>query len=272
MDKHNFRLSLIEDLTHRQRWTLHFSRFGLAATVVTIILVIFVAAYLLIAYTPLRVFIPGYPDENARRQAMLNAMRIDSLETKILQWELYTENLKRVVDGEKPIRFDSLVRRTNAERERIVTERMMEADSLLRSEVEHEQQFDLSGQKRILPIEGVHFFVPLKGVVSAPYDPLTHPYVDLTAPANSVVMAALDGTVVLTEWNEDDGYSLAIQHEGDIITVYKHTVSLLKKRGATVSAGTPIALLGDASGTGDHLRFEIWYKGRSVNPAQYINF
>ena len=149
------------------------------------------------------------------------------------------------------------------------------SDADFRDAVVAEEQFDLSaGQKRELPIEGIHFFSPLKGVVSKPYDKYVHPYVDLTAPANSVVMATLDGTVIFTGWTNDSGYTIQIQHPDDVVSIYQHTEKLLKKTGDKVTAGTPIALVGSAENlaVGDHLRFELWYKGESVDPTKYVNF
>ena len=87
-------------------------------------------------------------------------------------------------------------------------------------------------------------------------------------------MSVLDGTVIFAGWNDEFGYTIQIQHDGDIVTVYKHNQKLLKKTGDRVSAGAPIALLGNTGSltTGDHLHFEMWYKGEAIDPTQYINF
>ena len=120
----------------------------------------------------------------------------------------------------------------------------------------------------------MHFFTPLKGVVSQGYDPLLHPYIDITAPANSVVMSVLDGTVINAGWSDDSGYTIQIQHSDDIVSIYKHNQKLLKKTGDKVTAGSPVALVGNTGAltTGDHLHFELWYRGEAVDPTKYINF
>ena len=148
-------------------------------------------------------------------------------------------------------------------------------DSILRQKVLDEEQFGLSERRqRDLPIEGMHFFVPLKGVISQGYDPIVHPYIDITAPANSVVMSVLDGTVIFAGWNDEAGYTIQIQHENDIVSIYKHNQKLLKKTGDKVTAGTPVALVGNTGSlsTGDHLHFELWYRGNAIDPTKYINF
>ena len=101
-----------------------------------------------------------------------------------------------------------------------------------------------------------------------------NPYIDITAPANSVVKAALDGTVIFAGWNDEAGYTIQLQHSNDIVTIYKHNQKLLKKTGDKVTAGSPIALVGSTGSlsTGDHLHFELWYKGEAADPTKYINF
>lgn len=272
---HRYVLTLVEDMTHKPLNSLKFTRTVAVLTVVNIFLLLCLLVWCVVAYTPLRTFIPGYPDEHSKRDAISNAIRIDSLERVICRWELYSENLRRVVDGDETVDLQGLLAGADSTMRAASDEPDGGSDADFRDAVVKEEQFDLSaGQKRELPIEGVHFFSPLKGVVSKPYDKYVHPYVDLSAPANSVVMATLDGTVIFTGWNNDAGYTIQIQHSDDIVSIYQHTEKLLKKTGDRVTAGTPIALVGSAGNlaVGDHLRFELWYKGESVDPAKYVNF
>jgi murein DD-endopeptidase MepM/ murein hydrolase activator NlpD len=271
-----FRLALFNDKTHEYLFNIHFTRTGFFVTIVTIFTVFTAAIYSLIAFTPIRTFIPGYPDAHSKRAAIQNAMRIDSLESVIYRWELYSENLRRVVEGEEPLKIDSLINSSNGKSgPQADAAELAIKDSLLRQQVKEEEQFDISGRdKRNLPIEGLHFFTPLKGVVSQGYDPALHPYIDITAPAGSVVKAVLDGTVINDSWSDDTGYTIQIQHNGDLISIYKHNEKLLKKTGDKVTAGSPIALIGNTGKltTGEHLHFELWYQGETVDPARYISF
>lgn len=271
----NFRIILTDDLTHKDIWSARFTRGGLIAAAAALIAAFLIVFWCIVALTPLRTFIPGYPDEQSRHHAIQNAIRIDSLENEILHWSLYTENLRRIVNGEEPIRLDSLIR-TEPDSTAAVPDLqdLRMKDSLLRANVNEEEQFELSESVRNLPIEGMHFFVPLKGMISQGYDRALHPSVDITAPANSLVKSVLDGTVIFAGWDDDTGYTIQVQHSGDIVSIYKHNQKLLKKTGEKVSAGSPIAIVGNTGSlsTGDHLHFELWYKGESVDPTKYINF
>ena len=276
-DKRHSRLRLMisDDKTHQHLFKLHFTRTGFVVGAVSGTIVFAALIFIIIAYTPLKTFIPGYPDARSKRAAIQNAIRIDSLENVIYRWELYSENLKRVMEGEDPLKIDSLINDGIKNNSAADMKRLAERDSILREHVRQEEEFGISDRdKRNLPIEGLHFFTPLKGVISEGYDPAVHPFVDITAPSGSVVKATLDGTVIYAGWSEEAGYTIQLQHDGDIVSIYKHNEKLLKTTGDKVSAGSPIALVGNTGNlsTGDHLHFELWHKGETVDPTKYINF
>jgi murein DD-endopeptidase MepM/ murein hydrolase activator NlpD len=276
-DKRHSRLRLMisDDKTHQHLFKLHFTRTGFVVGAVSGTIVFAALIFIIIAYTPLKTFIPGYPDARSKRAAIQNAIRIDSLENVIYRWELYSENLKRVMEGEDPLKIDSLINDGIKNNSAADMKKLAERDSILREHVRQEEEFGISDRdKRNLPIEGLHFFTPLKGVISEGYDPAVHPFVDITAPSGSVVKATLDGTVIYAGWSEEAGYTIQLQHDGDIVSIYKHNEKLLKTTGDKVSAGSPIALVGNTGNlsTGDHLHFELWHKGETVDPTKYINF
>ena len=231
--------------------------------------------FALIAFTPLKSLIPGVPDAHSQRTAVQNAIRIDSLERVILRWDFYAENLKRVVNGEDPVKIDSIIKSQIANNDSVANiQTIHRSDSLLRKTVNEADRKGMTSRDMVMPIEGMHFFSPLKGVVSQGFDRAIHPYIDITAPANSVVTSVLDGTVISAGWGDESGYTILIQHPNNIISVYKHNQKLLKKQGDHVSAGATIALVGNTGSitTGEHLHFELWYKGNAVDPTKYINF
>lgn len=272
----HFRLSLLDAKTHKQLFSVRFNRTGFFVTLVSSVVIIIAAIFSIIAFTPVKTFIPGYPDARTKRAVIQNAMKVDSLENVIYRWELYSENLRRVIEGEDPINIDSLIsaRQTQIELAKD-PEYLKRQDSLLRKEVKEEEMFDITSRStRKLPIEGMLFFTPVKGVISQGYDPITHPFVDITAPAGSLISAIADGTVIYDGWSDDTGYTIHIQHSNDIISIYKHNDKLLKKAGDKVKAGTPIALMGNTGSlsTGPHLHFELWHNGENLDPTQYINF
>lgn len=273
-----YRFSLMREPDERQLLYGRLSKPVLVWAVVVAAAVLVAVIYCLIALTPVRTLIPGYPNAASKAAAVQNAIKIDSLESLMTRWDIYAENLRRVVDGDAPLSVDSVMRERSSapsDTAAIDADALAKSDSLLRAVVSEEEQFDLSGTERRLPVEGLHFFTPLRGVVSRQFDPVLHPYVDITAPAGSVVMSVLDGTVIFTDWSEEGMYTIVIQHQQDLISIYMHNQTLLKGVGDRVSAGSPVALLGSnvsLSNSGDHLHFEMWHAGEALDPALYISF
>lgn len=231
--------------------------------------------YCLIAFTPIRNSIPGYPDAHARKTAVANAIKIDSLESIITRWELYTENLNRVLAGTETISLDSIIR-GNAVKYLSAKSReeLARQDSLLRLSVDAGSTASSSAEDTG-GIEGLHFFAPVKGAIAKSFDLASHPGVDITGADGTAVCAALDGTIVSTSWSDTDGYTIVIQHGGNAITIYSHIEKLLKEAGAKVKTGTPLALLGGSTGTleaGTHLHFELWHDGEPQDPSKHISF
>ncbi len=266
--KRTYRLSLVDNETHDPLRAIRFNKVQLVYGIITAVLALLLVSYCLFAFTPLRTIIPGYPNAHSKREAVTNALKIDSLENALLRWNLYAEHLDRVLTGEQTANYDSLVRLGNA---RYLSDKspaeLARRDSILRETVQKEDQFGVSNRaERDLPLEGMHFFTPLKGVVSTGYDRVLHPAVDLSAPTGSVVSAVLDGMVVFTGWDADVGYVIILQHRGDLISIYSNNQKVLHSAGESVKAGAPVALVGD------HLHFELWQNGQSVDPTRHISF
>lgn len=273
----HFRISLLDARTHKQLYSVRFNRTGFFVSIITSAVVLCALIFSIIAFTPIRTFIPGYPDSRAKKDAVHNAIMVDSLERVIYRWELYSENMKRVLEGEQPINIDSILTlsKTNAEISKEEREFLNSQDAILRENVRKEESFDISDRgDRHLPIEGILFFPPLKGVITQGYDPNIHPFLDIAAAEGSVVSAIADGTVIYDGWSDDYGYTIQIQHDGDIVSCYKHNEKIMMKAGDKVKAGSPIAVIGNTGNlsTGTHLHFELWHKGESIDPTRYINF
>jgi len=274
-DKTNiFRAVLMDEETQKTLISKRFTRFGVWFMVFASAVAACVLFYCLIAFTPIRHTIPGYPGAKSRNEAVRNAIRIDSLETIVNRWEFYAENLRRVVDGQAPVNIDSLIRRGVSDSAALAApEELAQSDTLLRKLVSETDKHGQAEPHGDLMLEGRHFFAPVKGTISKAYDQVLHPYLELTAPAGSTVLSVLDGTVIFSGWNDESGYTIGIQHPGDVISIYRQNQKLLKGIGDRVSAGTAIGLAGEVEEqTGGNLHFEIWYKGELIDPALYISF
>ena len=217
----DFRLTLSDSSTADHIWSLKFKRSQFLVTAITVIVVLSGAYFALYGLTPIRTLIPGYPNAETKRKAIESAIRIDSLEKIIVRWELYSDNLLRVVGGEAPMNIDSIFNAKSLESDSAPDAEAAGSDSTLRALVASESRFEIKNTaERILPLEGIHFFSPVKGVITGEYDRFLHPYIEITTSENNAVASVLEGTVVSTSWSDTDGYAICIQHPGDLITIY----------------------------------------------------
>ena len=152
---------------------------------------------------------------------------------------------------------------------------MPQGISLLRETVINEERFGVSAAaQRSLPVEGMHFFPPVKGVAARGFDSAEHPAVDIPASAGTIISAALDGTVVYSGRSEMQGHVIVIQHEDNVVSIYANNGEALVAGGETVKAGSPVAIVGSRPGDPGrpYLHFELWHNGHPLDPSKYINF
>jgi murein DD-endopeptidase MepM/ murein hydrolase activator NlpD len=274
--RHKYRLSIYRDETFEEVLNLKLTRINVMALIGLVVFLFLLIVISIIAYTPVRELIPGYPDQNTVRNIYLNSFRLDSLEMEIAKRDAYFENLRRIIAGDKPKDMEQIA-------DQPVTiiggpHVKPREDSILRAMVEPRDQFGLSTieSRKLKPaFFNVLFFPPVKGMVTNSFNSgLDHYGTDIVAATSEVVKATLPGTVTMAGWTLETGYVIQVQHADNIISVYKHNAELLKHIGDRVKAGDPIAIIGNSGEltSGPHLHFELWYNGSPVNPEEYISF
>jgi murein DD-endopeptidase MepM/ murein hydrolase activator NlpD len=273
-----YRFSVINDHTFEEVWRIRLTQYNAFLLITFLVIFIIGATTSLIAFTNLREFIPGYPDVIMRRNILVSAIRLDSLDRELALRDKYFANLSAIISGNKPVElYSGQDTTTNF---KTIKFSSSSEDSLLRARVENEEKYKLTlgplNQDPVTSLAGLHFFPPVKGIISGKYDVRTkHFGTDIVTKQRAQVSAALAGTVIFTGWTMETGYVIGIQHSNNIVSVYKHNASLLKETGDLVRAGDAISVVGGSGElytSGPHLHFEIWYKGSSLDPEKHILF
>lgn len=273
-----YRFTIINDTTFEEIWRIKLTQYNAFLLITALVLFIIGATASLLAFTNLRQIIPGYPDVTMRRNILMSAIRLDSLERELELRDKYFANLNSIISGNEPVGVFT-AQDTTGSYNRINFRRTPE-DSALRAQVENEEKYSLSvgstSIENITSFAGLHFFPPVKGIISGKFDPGTRHFgTDIVTKPKAPVSAALDGTVIFTGWTMETGFVIEIQHPNNIVSVYKHNANLLKETGDLVRAGEPISIVGDSGElytSGPHLHFEIWYKGSPLDPEKHILF
>ncbi|MEA3316470.1 MAG: M23 family metallopeptidase [Bacteroidota bacterium] len=274
--KNKYRLIIFNDSSYEEVWGLKLSRLNVFAVFGSAAIVLITIVILTIALTPLREYIPGYPDGNMRTNIISNVHKLDSLQHEIKIRDRYFNNMKMIIRGEVPESFisakDSIIQTKE------VNFTKSENDSLLREQIEKEELFNLamfSSKNEKIDLSKIYFYPPVKGEVSAKFNPDISHYGTDIGPQDNVVLATLDGTVTFASWTVETGYVVQIQHDNNFISLYKHNAELLKNVGDRVEAGEAIAIIGNSGElytSGPHLHFELWHNGRPLDAEDYIDF
>jgi len=279
--RNKYRLVIMNDETLEERLTFRLSRLNVFVVLGTLTIILIILTSILIAFTPLREYIPGYTNVGLQKKLYELQIKTDSIENGLEKRNRFIQNMKDVMNGKDlstdvPLTKDTLHKYNN------IKLKKSPEDSLLRAEVENQGKYNLyrfenseNVRQKNASIGKVLFFVPLKGVITNEFNPSQNHYgIDIVSKQNEAIKCVLDGTVILSNWTLETGYTIAIQHQQNIVSVYKHNSALLKKEGEFVKAGDPIAIIGQTGEltTGPHLHFELWSDGNPVNPKDYINF
>ncbi len=273
--KYKYKLSVINETSYEEVLNFRLSQLHVLMALSVLAVILVTLTILLIAFTDLREFIPGYPDGNMRQMIAGNAIRVDSLEHELMKRDRFLTSLQLVLSGGdttqmQQIRNDSLKAGYDT-----VQFKLSEQESDFRAEIEEKERFNLGFGIKEQNKDYYHFFPPVEGMVTQSFDEKKRHYgTDIVAKANAKVAAVLDGVVVFTDWTIKTGYVIQVQHANDLLSVYKHNSVLLKKQGDYVRAGEVLGVVGNTGeeSSGPHLHFELWRAGNPLNPEDFIKF
>lgn len=273
--KFKYRVSIANENTLEEVFSFRVSKLNGLSVLFVVLTVLFLFTALLMVYTPLRNYLPGYMSNQLRATIMENALQIDSLEQMAEQQRLYIANVQDIVAGRKSADSVYVIDSLSV----MPVEQLMEAtdrENAFRQSYEEAERYNLTAPAvRSTETEGLRFYRPTRGILSSSYDAeMKHYGVDIAANPNESVLATLDGTVIWSTYTTSFGYVIALQHSRGLVSIYKHCGSLLKGDGDVVHAGEAIALVGNTGthSSGPHLHFELWSKGQPLNPERHIVF
>jgi murein DD-endopeptidase MepM/ murein hydrolase activator NlpD len=93
--------------------------------------------------------------------------------------------------------------------------------------------------------------------------------IDIIPEENKEPVAISDGVVTKIEDKGNKGYFIYVSHE-NMDTVYGYLTKVYVKEKDTIETGDILGTLGTNKDGNKYLRFEVWVKGKPVNPIDYI--
>ena len=211
--REKFRFAVINDHTFEEVWRITLTRYNGFLLVTFLIVFIIGTTTSLIAFTNLREFIPGYPDVTMRRNILMSAIRLDSLDRELALRDKYFSNLNAIISGNLP--EESYARQDTARNYKKIDFNNTPEDSALRARIENEERYNLtlgpSAPETVTSLAGLHFFPPVKGIISGRFDVRTkHFGTDIVTKPKAIVSSALDGTVIFTGWTMETGFVIEV--------------------------------------------------------------
>ncbi|WP_445730706.1 M23 family metallopeptidase [Mariniflexile sp.] len=270
-----YRLVILNEDTFEERISIRLNRLNVFVLASLSVIFLIAGTTFLIAFTPLREYIPGYSSAALKKKATELNYKTDSLQQVISMNDRYYASIKKVLQGDvNTMDFvkDSIIRAVKLEAGEVDL-KPTAADSVLRQKVDKEDKYNLFESAKTA--SNFVLFPPVNGTISEPYNiKKKHFAVDVVVAKDTPIKATADGTVIFAEWTASTGYVVIVEHSYGLISVYKHNSALIKSQGDLVKAGEVIATAGNTGelSTGPHLHFELWNDGYPTNPTNFIDF
>jgi murein DD-endopeptidase MepM/ murein hydrolase activator NlpD len=268
--KVKYRLVIMTENTFEEKFSFSLTPMNVFIAVSTSIVILSAIVISLIAFTPVREYIPGYSYSKQTRRDLDHLIQETSrLEKEVRERDRYIQMMKEIINGHT-VPADSLRNLSDSAMGQI--DQLIEGklQALSNKEYLSEEESQNKGK-----LNNYTFFTPLRGFITDRYDlGKDHLAVDIVSKPNEAVKAALDGTVIFASWTPETGHVIGLQHSNNLVSIYKHNSVLLKKTGSIVNAGDAIAIVGNSGEltSGPHLHFELWHNGNALNPEEFMAF
>lgn len=280
--KIKYRLVIRNDSTHHEKLSFLLSPHNIFVVVtVSAFFLVFITA-MLIAFTPLRVYVPGYTTPDEYRAYKRLAMYVDSVDVLMKKNQQFIDNFHRILNEQ----VEEKISQEDAEKDKAMNDKPykkseeaiameQQTNKILEKDKQEYGNTDAVPLAKRADIAAFFPKIPVSGTIVSEFNVLIKHYgIDIRNKKNSPIVAIADGIVVYAGFDPRSGNTIMLQHAGNLISKYQNNDRILKKVGDKVKSEEIIATMGSSSSIekGTHLHFELWYNGNPLNPLDYIAF
>tara|TARA_B100000780_G_C21126791_1_gene457556 strand:- start:6096 stop:6950 length:855 start_codon:yes stop_codon:yes gene_type:complete len=260
-----YRLVILDETSFEERFSVMLSRFNVFLAVGSTAVFLIVGTILLIAYTSLREYVPGYASTDLRRTAIKLEFKTDSLINQVSRQELYIKRLKSVLIGD--LDFDPM---GSADSTLGLFSNSSTSSTLSPSPEELSLRLAVEKSEGLLTTKtpaDANFQIPLTGLLVLNQNiSRRHFGVSIQGYAGQSVLSMKDGTILSVEGTPSLGYVVFVQHKNSSLSSYSGLSSSFKRPGDFVEKASALGALSEApeneipSG-----HFEYWVNGESLD-------
>lgn len=234
--------------------------------------------YLIIAFTPVKNLLMENNVPVVDKQQLIDInLRMDSVMNENIKLTQYTQNIRAIIKGE--VANDSIKNSPLPLNTDSIDVSASPLEKQFTAAWEEREQYNITSQvSNVAELQGLSLFRPTQGRIVRDFDEEDGHYgVDIEETPNENILATNDGKVVMSDYTANGGYTIVLQHRENMISVYRNCYRLLKNVGDEVEKGEAIGTLGgdineNAENEKKFLHFEIWHRGKPLDPNTYIAF
>lgn len=271
--KFKYKLTILNENTLEDIFTLRVSKLNIISVLIVVILLSILISSAVLIFTPLKNYLPGYVTNRLRNQMVENALLTDSLVSVIDKQNVYINNIQTILRGEV---IEDNIKNIDSLSKKTVTDSIMtisQSEKDFREKYEEDERYNIISTTQDKLLQDVVIIKPLSGTIMEKYSSKNNKLgITIVSDEEQPILSVMDGAILYADYTSKNGNTIIISHNQDFISVYKNCGLFLKKEGDIVRAGEPISTIKSNRNMDKALSFEIWHKGKSVNPEKYITF
>lgn len=230
--------------------------------------------FLLISFTPLKQYVPGYGTSSDRREVVELNIKTRELENKLKAHQLYVENLQNILNDKVVVdAVKSNLKKVKIDSGILSMKSTNEAEFVKKVEkgLQNAELMESARDTRTSILSSLQLTRPVVGKIISDFNPAKSSGITFESTANEEVKAVQSGTVIFTGSSPSEGAFIAVQAENQLVFVLKNNSQILRKTGNFVKSGEVIAISGKAANSPNFISvLELWYKGQAINPVNYL--
>lgn len=271
--KFKYKLTILNENTLEDIFTLRVSKLNIISVLIVVILLSILISSAVLIFTPLKNYLPGYVTNQLRNQMVDNALLTDSLVSVIDKQNVYINNIQTILRGEV---IEDNIKNIDSLSKKTVTDSIMtisQSEKDFREKYEEDERYNIISTTQDKLLQDVVIIKPLSGTIMEKYSSKNNRLgITIVSDEEQPILSVMDGAILYADYTSKNGNTIIISHNQDFISVYKNCGLFLKKEGDIVRAGEPISTIKSNRNMDKALSFEIWHKGKSVDPEKYITF
>jgi murein DD-endopeptidase MepM/ murein hydrolase activator NlpD len=264
----------MDPISFQERWSVKINHLQILSLSILVVILFFFVYFTLFSFTPVGLVLPETVMDKSKKQLTKQMASLDKINAKLKNQDDYIKNLQSVILGEIPL--DSVYMNRGLSDSSQTSLELDTSTTLVEEELSNQIQNTENDRLKQNDhyFENLFLYEPVNGEISQEYNASRHFGVDVVTKKDEQIKACLDGVVLYTSFNDQDGYTVILSHQNNITSVYKHAQKVMVEIGQSISAGESIAIVGNTGerSTGPHLHFELWSSLGPLDPLDYLSF